>query len=91
MDRFGIGWAAAISLRLNPAPGGFHSIRTGPAQAKQVTITVDQSFRVPGDNRELGMVLLSVGYVVSARHIADRRIILAGYRLVGLLTRLLGN
>jgi hypothetical protein len=35
--------------------------------------------------------VLPVGYVVSARQIADRRIILAGYRLAYLLTRLLGN
>ena len=32
---------------------------------------------------------LPVGYVVSARRIADRRMILAGYRLADLLTRLL--
>jgi len=32
-----------------------------------------------------------VGYVVSGRQIADRRMILAGYRLVGPLMRLLGN
>jgi len=32
-----------------------------------------------------------VGYVVSARRIADRRMILAGYRLADLLTRLTQN
>jgi S1/P1 Nuclease len=35
--------------------------------------------------------MLLAGYVVSASRIADRRIILAGYRLADLLTRLLGN
>jgi S1/P1 Nuclease len=35
--------------------------------------------------------MLPAGYVVSASRIADRRIILAGYRLADLLTRLLGN
>jgi S1/P1 Nuclease len=35
--------------------------------------------------------VLPVGYVVSASRIADRRMILAGYRLADLLTRLLGN
>jgi hypothetical protein len=35
--------------------------------------------------------VLPVGYVVSARRIGDRRIILAGYRLADLLTRILGN
>jgi S1/P1 Nuclease len=34
---------------------------------------------------------LPAGYVVSASRIADRRMILAGYRLADLLTRLLGN
>ena len=35
--------------------------------------------------------VLPVGYVVSASRIADRRIILAGYRLADLLTRLTQN
>jgi hypothetical protein len=35
--------------------------------------------------------VLPVGYVVSARRIADRRMILAGYRLADVLTRVLGN
>jgi len=35
--------------------------------------------------------LLPAGYVASASRIADRRIILAGYRLADLLGRLLGN
>jgi len=35
--------------------------------------------------------VLPVGYVVSASRIVDRRMILAGYRLADVLTRLLGN
>ena len=35
--------------------------------------------------------VLPVGYVVNARRIADRRMILAGYRLANLLTRILVN
>jgi hypothetical protein len=35
--------------------------------------------------------LLPAGYVVSASRIADRRMILAGYRLAELLTRLTQN
>jgi hypothetical protein len=35
--------------------------------------------------------VLPAGYVVSASRIADRRMILAGYRLADLLTRFLGN
>ena len=35
--------------------------------------------------------VLSVGYVVSASRIGDRRIMLAGYRLADLLTQILGN
>jgi hypothetical protein len=35
--------------------------------------------------------VLPTGYVVNASRIADRRMILAGYRLAGLLMRLLGH
>jgi len=35
--------------------------------------------------------VLPVGYVVSASRIADRRMILAGYRLAHLLTRVVGK
>ena len=35
--------------------------------------------------------VLPMGYVVSASRIADRRIILAGYRLADLLTRVVRN
>jgi hypothetical protein len=48
-----------------------------------------------GGNLDCTMVaaapVLPVGYVVSARRIADRRMILEGYRLADLLLRLLGN
>jgi S1/P1 Nuclease len=44
-----------------------------------------------GGNKDCAMVatvpVLPVGYVVSASRIADRRMILAGYRLADLLTR----
>jgi hypothetical protein len=47
-----------------------------------------------GANMDCTMVaaapVLPVGYVVSASRIADRRIILAGYRLADLLTRVAG-
>jgi hypothetical protein len=36
-----------------------------------------------------GAPVLPVGYVVSASRIADRRVILVGYRLADLLTRIL--
>jgi hypothetical protein len=35
--------------------------------------------------------VLPVGYVVMASRIADRRMILLGYRLANLLTRVVGN
>jgi hypothetical protein len=35
--------------------------------------------------------VLPVGYVVNARRIAERRIILVGYRLADLLGRVVGN
>ncbi|MEO7649941.1 MAG: hypothetical protein ABIZ80_05700 [Bryobacteraceae bacterium] len=51
-------------------PGGVHAIETLPLPpAKPVstlTITVDTSFSVPGDRRELGVVLVEAGYQTSA-------------------------
>ena len=48
-----------------------------------------------GSNMDCTMVaaapVLPGGYVVSASRIADRRMILAGYRLADLLTRAVGN
>jgi hypothetical protein len=48
-----------------------------------------------GGNLDCAMVaealVLPIGYVVSARRIADRRMILAGYRLADLLTRVVGS
>ena len=48
-----------------------------------------------GGNMDCAMVaaapLLPVGYVVSASRIADRRVMLAGYRLADLLRRVVGN
>jgi hypothetical protein len=35
--------------------------------------------------------MLPAGYVVGASRIADRRMILAGYRLADMLTRIVGN
>jgi S1/P1 Nuclease len=48
-----------------------------------------------GANMDCSMVaaapVLPTGYVVSASRIADRRMILAGYRSADLLTRVVGN
>jgi hypothetical protein len=48
-----------------------------------------------GGNMDCAMMatapVLPVGYVVNATRIADRRMILAGYRLADLLTRLTQN
>jgi S1/P1 Nuclease len=48
-----------------------------------------------GGNKDCAMVaaapVLPGGYVVSASRIADRRMILAGYRLADFVMRLLGN
>jgi hypothetical protein len=53
----------------------------------------DYSDKLLGGNMYCTMVtaapVLPAGYVISARRIADRRIILSGYRLADLLTRIL--
>ena len=41
---------------------GLHTIRTKPVTGTTVSIELDQTFRVPGDNRELGAVLVGAGY-----------------------------
>jgi hypothetical protein len=45
-----------------PAPGTY-SLTTRPAADGTITILVDKTFSVPGDRRELGMVLTLVGFV----------------------------
>jgi hypothetical protein len=44
-----------------PGPG-IHSLRTGAVSGTAVTIEVDKTFSVPGDFRELGVVLMEVGF-----------------------------
>ncbi len=41
---------------------GSHTLKTPPVKAKTLSISVDKTFSVPGDNRELGMILVSAGY-----------------------------
>jgi hypothetical protein len=44
-----------------PGPG-VHTITTEPVQGATVTIGVDKTFSVPGDFRELGVVLMEIGF-----------------------------
>ena len=44
-----------------PAPGR-HTLTTSPIRGQTITITIDRTFAVPGDFRELGAVLLGVGF-----------------------------
>lgn len=50
-------------------PGGVHAIDTAPRlpakPASTLTIAVDKTFSVPGDRRELGVVLVEAGYQTS--------------------------
>jgi hypothetical protein len=41
---------------------GAHAITTKPASGSSVTISVDKTFSVPGDHRELGAILSEVGF-----------------------------
>jgi hypothetical protein len=64
--------------------------------ATKIAYRNDGRIGIPrGGNRDCTMVaaapVLPVGYVVSASRIADRRMILAGYRLADLLKRVAGN
>ena len=44
-----------------PGPG-LHTVRTPPTESGTVTVTVDKTFSVPGDFRQLGAVLVGAGY-----------------------------
>jgi hypothetical protein len=44
-----------------PAPG-LHTIKTKPVSGAAVSIELDKTFRVPGDYRDLGAVLVALGY-----------------------------
>lgn len=41
---------------------GIHTVRTPPVSAGTITVELDQTFRVPGDYRDLGAVLIATGY-----------------------------
>ena len=44
-----------------PGPG-LHDIRTKPVSGATLAVELDQTFRVPGDHRDLGAVLVAAGY-----------------------------
>jgi hypothetical protein len=44
------------------APGRYR-LETAPVSGDAVTIVVDKTFSVPGDSRDLGIILTDVGYV----------------------------
>jgi hypothetical protein len=65
---------------LNPTPCGVYCC----------SLSVVQSvFSGPRGGKVAAAPVLPVGYVVNASWIADRRMILAGYRLADLLTRVI--
>jgi hypothetical protein len=43
-------------------PPGIHTVKTAPARGATVTIELDRTFSVPGDNRQLGAVLMGAGF-----------------------------
>ena len=48
-------------LRQNLTPG-LHTLRTAPVEASSVTLEVDRVFTAPGDTRELGLIVQSLGF-----------------------------
>lgn len=55
--------ADGIEIKRQALPGpGIHTVRSDPVSASTITIEVDQTFRVPGDYRDLGAVLIAAGY-----------------------------
>ena len=52
---------ATVATQTFPAPGTY-TIRTPPLSGSVLTITADQSFSVPTDHRELGIILSGAGF-----------------------------
>jgi 4-amino-4-deoxy-L-arabinose transferase-like glycosyltransferase len=50
-----------VAQQQYPGPGKY-VLEAGPATGSVVTIVVDQTFSVPGDSRELGIILSEVGF-----------------------------
>jgi hypothetical protein len=44
-----------------PGPG-IHTLATAPVAGSSLVIELDQTFRVPGDSRDLGVLLMAVGF-----------------------------
>lgn len=51
----------AITTKTFPGPGTF-TIETAPESGSVLTITLDKSFHVPADHRELGVILSGAGF-----------------------------
>ncbi|HYO82285.1 MAG TPA: hypothetical protein VES20_12850, partial [Bryobacteraceae bacterium] len=49
-------------LRQQVRADGVHTLTTRPVSGSTVVVELDQTFRVAGDNRDLGAVLISAGY-----------------------------
>jgi hypothetical protein len=52
-----------VAAKTLPGPGKHTIESTEPVRGGTVEIRVDQTFRAPGDQRDLGVVLLGVGFV----------------------------
>jgi hypothetical protein len=51
-----------VASRALPGPGKYTVESAGALRGGTVEIRVDQTFRAPGDQRDLGAVLLGVGF-----------------------------
>jgi hypothetical protein len=51
-----------VASRTVPGPGPYTIETAQPVSGGSLEIRVDQTFRVPGDKRDLGMVLIGAGY-----------------------------
>jgi 4-amino-4-deoxy-L-arabinose transferase-like glycosyltransferase len=50
-----------VASQSYPGPGDF-VLKTAPTAARTITLEVDKTFSVSGDNRDLGVILRGVGY-----------------------------
>ena len=53
---------AEIANRTLPRAGELYTVSSGPVLGSMLAIELDRTFSVPGDNRELGAVLVAAGF-----------------------------
>ena len=52
-----------IASKAVPGSGSYTVASSGPVSGETAELRVDRTFRAPGDQRDLGLVLIGIGFV----------------------------